>query len=117
MSALDTLKHKMKNSTLDNLEYEMAIGEAEQAIKNFCNVDTVPAELEYVLANMAADILRSSSPAASADSPIPQNEIGSISVGDVSISRMSRKQGYTDRVDGFINDYKSILLKFRALRW
>lgn len=117
MSALDILKSKVKNTNLTDEDYEAASKEAEQTIKNFCNISTVPSDLEYVWANIAADILRSSSSFADPSNPIPADEIGSISVGDVSITRSSRKSGHSVDLDSFILNYKSILLKYRLLRW
>lgn len=71
----------------------------EQKILNYCNIKALPAELENVLIEMAADYYNSSEGVAS-----------SVQVGDTSVS-------YRKDEDSIIREYKAQLNRFRRLGW
>jgi len=71
----------------------------EQKILNYCNIKALPAELENVLIEMAADYYNSSEGVAS-----------SVQVGDTSVQ-------YRRDEDSIIREYKGQLHRFRRVVW
>jgi hypothetical protein len=107
--------------------------EAEEAIKNYCNICEVPFALKFVWANMALDLLRweiemaaensGSGGAASID-----GSVSSIQSGDTTVSFSTSDTGSSDSnpkyahsikagVDGIILNYIDQLNKFRRIVW
>lgn len=71
----------------------------EQKILNYCNIKSLPAELENVLIEMSADYYNTSDGVAS-----------SVQIGDTSIQ-------YRRDEDSIIREYKAQLHRFRRVAW
>lgn len=96
---------------------KMAIDEAEQVIKNYCNITKVPAALNFTWANMACDIVKSLN-AEETGEPVNGGP-ASLTMGDttVSISNTQSGSGHVVDLDGLIQNYKEQLQKFRRIKW
>jgi len=71
----------------------------EQKILNYCNIKALPAELENVLVEMAADFY-------DASDGVPS----SLQIGDTSVQ-------YRRDEDSIIREYKAQLHRFRRVAW
>lgn len=89
---------------------DLAIGEAEQVIKNYCTLSYIPGELVFVWANMAPDILAKDA-AVSEDGGLPHcgEVLTSVSVGDTSYGFASKE----NRLAKIRDDYAGQLNRFR----
>lgn len=121
MTALEIVFAKLH--TEDGVPYQVAIEEVEQAIKNYCNIDKVPEELKFVVANMAVDLIRYEQAAKDALEEISPTDISSIKIGDTSINL--GKSSTTDsvhsrrisNVNKVVLNYTDQLNKFRRMVW
>lgn len=117
MNVVDIVRHKVYDLPVNDFDLEMGISEAESVIKNYCNVPYVPSELYFVWANIACDILRANHSNASTSTSIPNGEIASITIGDVSITRGGDLSTHKISLDNLVLDYKNALNRFRKTRW
>ncbi len=115
-SAADILTQKLAGQDIPAAVQRLALDEAAHCIKNYCNRDFVPWQLNYTWANMAQDIIKGRY-TQSNTGDIPDNEIGSIRVGDVTISRGSNLIAHRVSVDELTKIYASELNNFRTFRW
>ena len=104
---------------LQNTELVLScIDEVCEAVKIYCNIRNVPADLKYTIANMAIDLLSSMTNkgfiADSTLSTIPQTNISSIKDGDSEIKFNSSNKS---KIDDIVFNYKSQINKFRLLKW
>lgn len=117
------------------LEIELAIEEAEQTIKNYCSITTVPDALRFVVANMATDILRYvyvTSIKQTLDVPekeLSTADLGSIQMGDTNISIATTQsilaqsadnkalQSRKPSLDQLVYNYIDALNQYRTFRW
>ena len=58
MTILEIVNLKIVDATITEPEKALAVGEVEQVIKNYCNIDEVPEALNYTWANMAVDLVK-----------------------------------------------------------
>ena len=115
-SAADILRQKLQGQDIPTATQALALGEAEQVIKNYCNREFVPWQLNYTWANMAQDIITARyTPGKAGD--IPDSEIGSIHAGDMTISRSADLVAHRVNVDELTKIYSSELNSFRTFRW
>jgi len=112
MDILDIVKLKLKGTTITEPEMELAIEEVSEVVKNYCNRDDVPSELNFTVANMAIDLLKYTSPE-SGDSDVSTSDVSSIRMGDMTINLRSRS--HVAKLDELTMDYKGQLNKFRRL--
>jgi Phage QLRG family, putative DNA packaging. len=84
--------------------------EAEEAVKNYCNINEIPSGLQNTVYHIAIDIYRGTS----------QGEEGGLSVssiteGDISIS--FRKDVEESSIGNILSQYKTSLNRFRKVRF
>lgn len=111
------VSHKLRNNDISDDIICMAIQEAEQVIKNYCNICKVPHELAFTWANMAVDIVKSLN-AEETGEPVNGGP-ASVSMGDttVSISNTQSGTGHVVNLDNLIQNYQQQLQKFRRIKW
>ncbi len=114
-SAADILKQKLNGQNIPTATQALAMNEAEQLIKNYCNRDFVPWQLNYTWANMAHDIIKARYSTYSGD--IPEHEIASIKAGDMTITRSADTIAHRVNVDELTKIYATELNHFRKFRW
>ena len=109
----------------DTLSLQFVINDAEQYIKNFCNIKEIPTELYCVAVDMAAGRLLKAKQAIGVNVceniDFENDNIKQITEGDVSITYNSDNSNsatarYNALLDSLCNR-DSELLAFRKLRW
>lgn len=115
-SAADILRKKLEGEDIPTTKQRLALDEAEQLIKNYCNRDFVPWQLNYTWANMAQDIIKARYMQTEAGT-IPEHEVASISAGDMTISRSAELISHRVNVDDLTKTYAAELNNFRTFRW
>lgn len=90
---------------------EFAIEDAENKIKNYCNLEEVPKELYTTLARLSVDVFR-----AEGYGSEESRQIASVSRGDVSTSFENTASLESTQTD-FLSKYKAQLNAYRKLRW
>lgn len=90
------------------------IGEVEQTILNYCNLQSVPPQLNYVHANMVVDLLHYQT---KANSEEEQTSVSSIKEGDVTVQFGAVVETTEQAMKGLLFNYKEQLNRFRKLRW
>lgn len=112
MNQLDKLKLILgiTDSNKDAL-LEFAISRVEETIKNYCNLEAVPAELNNVVLSMAMELYRIEN--------FGSEEVGktikSIAVGDTTTTFETNTD--KDTIKGLLKDFKSQIDPFRRVRW
>lgn len=131
---MEILNSKVKDSGITEDEKRVAIMEIEQLVKNKCNIIEIPDGLIFVIANMAADLLRwENAVNTKPDSGISQNgtvfagAVSSVTEGDTSVSfseksaadseRENRLKSRSDVLDDLILNYREQLWTFRKVKW
>lgn len=112
----DIIRMKTANLQLSADEINLAVEEVSIAFKNYCNRSDIPSDARFLIANLAADLLRSQH-SGDDGSELPEGEIGSISVDDVSLSFDASRKSHVVNVDSFLMNYGAQLNKFRKMRW
>lgn len=100
------MKEKIKSLLKEPVEdsiIEFSILEVEDYIKNYCNRDEIPKELDITIIKIAIDLINYDS---------SENDIKSLNQGDTSITFNIK---YKTREDVFIN-YNKILSRFRKVK-
>lgn len=87
---------------------DFALADAEEIIKNYCHIDSVPDGLNNTMVRMAADIFRND---ATGSQTAPQN-VTSVSRGDVSTSFGALSTDYTESL---MKNYEKSLNAYRKL--
>ena len=109
MTALEILTLKLANDEISKTQKGLAIAEIEQTIKDYCHIPDVPQGLNFVWANMAADLIRYK----------PDSETtgraSSITEGDTSVS--FEKDEWRDILDSLVLNYKHQLQTYRRVKW
>lgn len=126
MTVLEIVNLKITDATITELEKALAVGEVEQVIKNYCNIDEVPNALSYTWANMAADLIKYNYESNNSEGERAADEAGisSIKVGDTQIqlgggsgSRAKVLDSHSPNLDQIVMNYQSQLNKFRRMVW
>lgn len=115
-SAADILRQKLDGQDIPRATQALALDEAAMLIRNYCNRDFVPWQLNYTWANMAADIIKGRYTQAKAGD-IPDSEVGSIRAGDMTITRSNELVAHRVNVDELTKIYAAELNSFRTFRW
>ena len=116
MNAREILEIKVASlSSLSPGDIDLGLAEAEQYVKTYCHRRDIPADLAFTVANLAADILRAQHPESSA--AFSMAEVGSISVGDVSVQRNPEFVKKSVPLSETVLSYHDILNKFRKIAW
>lgn len=123
------LARQIKAELIGPLEITMSIAEVEQAIKNFCNIDSIPEGLVYVWANMVVDMaMYNIELEKGADEIIlgALSNVESAKVGDTDV-KLGEKSSSTERakllnahivnLDNIVMNYRDSLYKYRRLVW
>lgn len=90
---------------------EFILEDVEEMIKNYCNVPTIPEQLNSTILRMAIDMYKNES---LGSEDIALGSISSISEGDTSVSYRSSASEFKESL---LKDYKSQLNRYRKLRW
>lgn len=130
MTILEILNVKFKGTGIDETSKMLAIEEVTQAVKNYCNIEKIPEQLNFVIANMSIDLLRYQSSVASADTldinNIGVTDISSLKIGDTSIQlgegsptndKLIAKKSHVPNLDEIVMNNKEQLQKFRRMVW
>ncbi len=88
--------------------YKFAASSAEEAVKNYCNIDEIPVGLENTTIKIAADILRRGQ-YGSGDVPVV---VSSVTVGDTSTSFTPLSDSEANEV---IANYMKTLNRYRRV--
>ena len=88
--------------------YNFAAEEAQEIVKNYCNIDEIPQGLEHTTIKIAADILRRGQ-YGSGDVPVI---VSSVKVGDTTTSFTPLSDGETNEV---IANYEKMLNRYRRV--
>lgn len=98
------------DDSAQDIPLQFIMDDVEETIRNYCNLDAVPAGLINTSYRMAADLYRYDQPG---DAVAPVT-VASISEGDTSTS-------FTSAVDalagGILKDYRGQLNRYRRLGW
>ena len=117
---LDIVRAKLVSSAIaSNTELILnCIDEVCEAVKIYCNIQNVPADLKYTIANMTIDLMSSMAGKGlitdATLSSVPQDSIASIKDGD---SEIKFKASSKSKIDDLVFNYKSQINKFRLLKW
>ncbi len=124
MTPLEILAAKLPSPDISDTQRLIAIAEAEQEIKNYCNIEIIPEALYFTLANMAADLLAFKPAAGETDGAVAgvSGTIASIKEGDTTVSFGSSAQARSqeraeERTEKLLLDYRKQLQSFRKVRW
>ncbi|MFV0401681.1 MAG: hypothetical protein ACK5LX_13845 [Oscillospiraceae bacterium] len=133
MTALEILAVKLPDADITEAERELAVAEVAQKVLTFCNIAEAPAALNFVIANMARDLLlyekAVNTPAddGSGGEAAFSGKVSSISEGDTSVSFGNKTGAETDRdrvlgddrdrLDQLVLNYREDLIAFRKVRW
>ena len=115
-SAAEILRQKINGQNVPEATQKLALDEAGQLIKNYCNRQTIPWQLNYTWANMAQDIIKARYTQTKAGD-IPDHELASIHAGDMTITRGADFVAHRINVDEITKIYASELNNFRTFRW
>ena len=102
------------NDATTDVILSFVLDTVQSEVKNYCNIEEIPAELENIVVRMAVDLYRSEGYGSAA---APQ-AAKSVSRGDVTIAYGDG--GATAEITGgkaVLDDYKAQLQAFRRLRW
>ena len=91
---------------------KFAINDAENKIKNYCNLEEVPQGLETTLIRLAVDLYRAEG---YGSEELPR-QVTSVKRGDVSTSFADTTKSESIETD-FLSKYNAQLNAFRKLRW
>lgn len=111
-SKLDRLKALLGISDAgEDAHVEFAFQSAEEIVKNYCNIESIPVGLSNTVLRMAMDIYRNEQ---IGDDTVPV-AIASISEGDTSTSyRAAESAGYSESV---LKSYTKQLKRYRKVRF
>lgn len=114
----------------DDVIIMLSVDEVEQAIKNYCNLNSVPEELKFVWANMAIELVRYHNASVNDNSgnigDINANEMSSVKIGDTTVTLGSGSsanptnraiKSHRPNLDEIVMNNKSHLNKFRRMVW
>ena len=87
---------------------EFALDNASEIIKNYCNIKSVPAELNLTLIRMGVDLYRNEK---LGSSDVPQNVTG-VTIGDTSTSFGDISSDYSETV---LKNYAKVLNRYRKV--
>lgn len=132
MTVLEIVKARMVEDSVptDDVLIMLSVEEVEQAIKNYCNLDSVPEELKFVWANMTIELIRYHNASVNGDDgnidSINASDVSSLKIGDTTVTLGSGStSGATARaikshrptLDDIVMNNKSHLRKFRRMVW
>lgn len=126
MTVLEIVNIKITDATITEPEKALAIGEVEQVIKNYCNIDKVPEALKYTWANMVVDLIKYNYESNNSGGEVAADaaDVSSIKVGDTQIqlgggsnARAKVLNSHRPDLDQIVMNYQSQLNQFRRMVW
>ncbi len=128
MTILEIVQAKIKNEAITELDIQLAIGEVEEVIKNYCSIDEVPDALKYTWANMAVDLVRyqyeSNISADDVLAGIDASDVSNLKIGDTQIAlqgnnseRGKTLKSHRPNLDQIVMNNKEQLNRFRRMVW
>lgn len=115
-----------KRLALDSTDKDDLIGtylqEIGNRIKHYCNIRTIPAELNYVWASMVVDAVRVDLPNVDEISDSVGGGGANVKVGDTSVSGGGGSSGGLSNtakaaIDNVVFNYRIDLHRYRKMRW
>lgn len=117
-TAREILNIRLSGTTIDNDVKALALEEAERVILNYCGIQSVPYELNFVWANMAHDVIVGRYMASeTAINGVLPSEVKSIRAGDMTVERGEALTAHRINLDDLTAAYKGDLDKFRRITW
>lgn len=128
MTILEIVQAKIKNEAITELDIQLAIGEVEEVIKNYCSIDEVPDALKYTWANMAVDLVKyqyeSSVSGGDVLDFVDASDVSNIKIGDTQIAlqggsseRSRTLKSHQPNLDQIVMNNKEQLNRFRRMVW
>lgn len=127
MTVIEIVTNNVSHLNLTESQIQQGVDEVAMAIKNYCNLNSIPAELVYVHANMAEDLLRYRKARRDADQGITvapsNNDVTDLKIGDTNIKLVAGSnvpkelKAHMITVDSLVMDYQSQLNGFRRMVW
>ena len=128
MTILEIVNLKMMDVTITELEKELAVGEVEQVIKNYCNIDEVPEALNYTWANMVVDLIKynyeSNNSGGDVLDSVDASDVSNIKIGDTQIAlqggssdRSRTLKSHRPNLDQIVMNNREQLNRFRRMVW
>lgn len=121
MDVFEIVKAKVPAEQLpsDDAVLALYVAETGQAIKNFCNISSVPSELVFTHAEMTIDAISADQRrrllSTSGETPA---SVKSVKEGDVQVTFEGTKTGLGETVlENLLFNYQTQLLRFRKVRW
>lgn len=90
---------------------EFVIQDVEEMVRSYCNIPTIPEQLNNTILRMAIDMYKNES---LGSEDIVLGSISSISEGDTSVSYRSSASEFKESL---LKDYKAQLNRYRKIRW
>lgn len=133
MEPLQIITFKLSNYNIQwsNENIQIVLDEVDQFIKTYCQINSIPKEMDYIRANLVVDYIRY----LNANDPTKEKDVeinvdpkvgaltyitsGAVSYGFASNStgKNSIANAHTSDLDELLNNYKSQLNKFRRVVW
>ncbi|RKD22553.1 hypothetical protein BEP19_09840 [Ammoniphilus oxalaticus] len=114
MKIIEILQSKLKDVSEDELS--LLIAEVEQVVKNYCNIRSIPEELNFTVANMVVDLYNKQNESDGESAPL--GSVISIKEGDATVQfGAQRKELSQFSMESILYSYKEQLNIFRKIRW
>ena len=128
MTILEIVQAKIKNEAITELDIQLAIGEVEEVIKNYCSIDEVPDALKYTWANMAVDLVKYQYESTVSGGNVldfaDASDVSNIKIGDTQIAlqggssdRSRTLKSHRPNLDQIVMNNKEQLNRFRRMVW
>lgn len=127
MTVIEIVTLNVSQLNLTEAQIQQSVDEVAMAIKNYCNINSIPTELTYVHANMVEDLIRYRKARRDADAGTvvaPSNsDITDLKIGDTNIKLVAGSnvpkelKAHSISVDSLVMDYKDQLNGFRRMVW
>lgn len=130
MTVKEIIELKLSERDVASPFIPIAILETEQAIKNYCSINSIPPALTFVWANMAVDLIRyqveSTLDISNLDQTIEPSAITQLKIGDTSVStqggagmneRAKAIKSHLPKLDELVMSYKEQLNAYRRMVW
>lgn len=118
-SRLASLGYQADNNDIFALRFVLT--QVENHIKNFCNIDTIPAELEtHVVDRVCGTFLNQKKASGQLTSAQIEGVVKRITDGDTTVEFASNTDAETifnSYINGLVNGNDSDLIRFRKLCW
>jgi hypothetical protein len=127
MNVLEMVEVKLGDLANGYDYVQMAVDEVEQCILNYCNIRTVPKELNFMWVNMCVDLIKYNieSQRDTSGEEVSMDNVSSLKIGDTQVSlgeggsgsaRATTLKSHRPNLDQFLMNYRQQLKSFRRLR-